>query len=128
MKILRTGLSDTDPETEKVHISLLRNASISQRLSRVRSLSKTVMILSWRAIARANPGQTKILLTKGEVQEVFGVDKISCSLGVRIKVRDTLKLFRNAADYGAHFVMVFGDYIEQMKDLSEVMNFDIFVV
>ena len=58
MKILRTGLSDTDPETEKVHISLLRNASISQRLSRVRSLSKTVMILSWRAIARANPGLT----------------------------------------------------------------------
>ena len=79
-------------------------------------------------IARANPGQTKILLTKGEIQEGFGFDKISCSLGVRIKVRDTLKLFRHAADYGGHLVMAYGDYIEPMKDLSEMMNFDLFVV
>jgi len=79
-------------------------------------------------IARANPGQTKILLTRGEIQEGFGFNKISCSLGVRIKVRDTLKLFRNAADYGGHLIMAFGDYIEQMEDLSEVMNFDLLVV
>jgi len=79
-------------------------------------------------IARANPGQTKILLTRGEIQEGFGFDKISCSLGVRIKVRDTLKLFRNAADYGGHLIMAFGDYIEQMEDLSKVMNFDLMVI
>ena len=79
-------------------------------------------------IARANPGQTKILLTRGRIQEGFGFDKISCSLGVRIQVRDTLKLFRNAADYGGHLVMAFGDYIEQMEDLSELMNFDLLVI
>jgi L-fucose isomerase-like protein len=79
-------------------------------------------------IARANPGQTKILLAKGEIQEGFGFDKISCSLGVRIKVHDTLKLFRHAADYGGHLVMAYGDYIEPMKDLSEMMNFDLSIV
>ena len=79
-------------------------------------------------IARANPGQTKILLTRGEILEGFGFDRISCTLGVRIKVRNTLKLFRNAADYGGHLIMAFGDYIEQMKDLSEVMNYDLLVV
>ena len=79
-------------------------------------------------IARANPGQTKILLARGEILEGFGFDKISCTLGVRIKVRDTLKLFRNAADYGGHLIMAYGDYIEQMEDLSKVMNFDLLVV
>lgn len=79
-------------------------------------------------IARANPGQTKILLTRGEIQEGFGFNQISCSLGVRIKMRDTLKLFRNAADYGGHLIMAFGDYIEQMEDLSKVMNFDLMVI
>jgi L-fucose isomerase-like protein len=79
-------------------------------------------------IARANPGQTKILLARGEIQEGFGFDRISCTLGVRIKVRNTLKLFRNAADYGGHLIMAYGDYIEQMEDLSKVMNFDLLVV
>lgn len=33
-------------------------------------------------IARANPGQTKILLVRGEIQEGFGFDGIGCTLGV----------------------------------------------
>lgn len=44
------------------------------------------------------------------------------------KVRNTLKLFRNAADYGGHLIMAFGDYIEQMEDLSKVMKFDLLVI
>ena len=79
-------------------------------------------------IARANPGQTKILITKGEILDGFGVDRISCSLGVRVKLGDTLTLFRHAADYGGHFVMAYGDYISQMQDLSRVAGFDLVVV
>ena len=79
-------------------------------------------------IARANPGQTKILVSKGEIVDGFGVDKISCSLGVRIKHEDILSLFRHAADYGGHLVMAYGDYISQMEDLSRVAGFDLVVV
>ena len=79
-------------------------------------------------IARANPGQTKILITKGEILDGFGVDQISCSLGVRVKLEDTLNLFRHAADYGGHFVMAYGDYINQMQELSRVAGFDLLVV
>jgi hypothetical protein len=79
-------------------------------------------------IARANPGQTKILVTRGEILDGFGVDKISCSLGVRIKHENTLRLFRHAADYGGHLVMAYGDYINQMQDLSRVAGFDLHVV
>jgi len=79
-------------------------------------------------IARANPGQTKILMTKGEILDGFGVDRIGCSLGVRVKLQDTLRLFRHAADYGGHFVMAYGDYVNQMENLSKVVGFELLVV
>jgi hypothetical protein len=51
-----TRLSDTDPEIEKIQISLIRKSSTSERISRLRSLSQTVIWLSRRAIKRANQG------------------------------------------------------------------------
>jgi hypothetical protein len=51
-----TQLSDTDPGVEKLQISLIRRASIATRISRTRSLSRTVIQLSRRAISRAHPG------------------------------------------------------------------------
>ena len=52
---MATRLSDTHPNAAEVQISLLRRATVAQRLSRMRSLSRTVIMLSRRAIARANP-------------------------------------------------------------------------
>ena len=52
---MRTQSRDTRPEAEKVLVSLLRNATTAQRISRVRSLSATAMQLSRRAVMRANP-------------------------------------------------------------------------
>ncbi len=49
-------LTDTNPKAEEFQISLIRRASVAERLSRTRSLSRTVIQLSRRAIARANPG------------------------------------------------------------------------
>ena len=51
--------SDTHPEVEEFHVSLLRQASISERTSRMRSLSLTSILLSRRAILRANPGLSR---------------------------------------------------------------------
>ena len=46
---------DTAPQAERVQIELIRQSSVSTRVSRVRSLSQTTMYLSRRAIQRANP-------------------------------------------------------------------------
>jgi hypothetical protein len=48
-------LSDTEANTERIQIALIRNLNISERISRLRSLSQTVISLSRRAIRRANP-------------------------------------------------------------------------
>jgi hypothetical protein len=47
--------ADTDPEAERVQISLLREASVQQRLSLAQSLTEMTMQLAWRAIERSNP-------------------------------------------------------------------------
>jgi len=54
--IMKTLTLDTRPEAEKVLISLLRSANTAQKFAKICSLSQTVIQLSKRAIARANPG------------------------------------------------------------------------
>jgi hypothetical protein len=49
------GLNDTDPETERVHLELLRAASPSRRLRLALSLSRAAMGLSRGGLARAAP-------------------------------------------------------------------------
>ncbi len=56
---MKTQSIDTHPEIEKVQISLIRKASIAKRLSTIQSLSQSVILLSRRAIKRANPGFTE---------------------------------------------------------------------
>ena len=46
------GLSDTDPETERVHLELMRRASPGRRLRLALSLSQTAMSLSRAGLAR----------------------------------------------------------------------------
>lgn len=50
------GLSDTDPETERVHLELLRRAAPARRIRLALSLSRTVMSLSRGGLARRLPG------------------------------------------------------------------------
>lgn len=50
-----TQSPDTHPEAEKVQISLLQKLTPAQKISRVRSLSQSTILLSRRAITRANP-------------------------------------------------------------------------
>lgn len=47
--------ADTHPEVEKILISRLRQTSISKKLKQVISFYSTILRLSRRAIARANP-------------------------------------------------------------------------
>ena len=52
------GLSDTDPETERVHLELLRRATPARRLRLAFSLSRSVMSLSREGLARRLPQAT----------------------------------------------------------------------
>ena len=57
---------DTSSQAEKVQIELIRESSVSRRISKVRSLSQTARYLSRRAIQRTNP-----FLSEREVDLAF---------------------------------------------------------
>ena len=76
-----TQSPDTSPEAEKIQIELLRKASVARRISIVRSLSQTVMYLSWRAIKRANPS-----MSEQEVNIAFVAYNYGQELAERLKI------------------------------------------
>lgn len=56
---MRTQSRDTHPDAERVQIELLQKATEAGRFGLARSLSRTVIQLSRRAIQEANPGASE---------------------------------------------------------------------
>jgi hypothetical protein len=54
----RLALTDTDPEAARVQLDLLRRAPVGARLRLAFSLSRTVIDLSRRGLARRHPGDS----------------------------------------------------------------------
>ena len=54
-----TQLTDTNPEVERVLVSLLRKLNMTLKLEQVQSFSSSILKLSKRAISRANPDLTE---------------------------------------------------------------------
>lgn len=71
---MENRLSDTDPETERAHLELLRNASPARRVRLALSLSRTVMSLSRGGLARRLPDATPEEIALRFVELHYGVD------------------------------------------------------
>lgn len=52
---MTTQSIDTNPEVERVLISLIRKLTMNEKLNRTLNFSSSIINLSKRAIARANP-------------------------------------------------------------------------
>ena len=56
---MTTQSIDTNPEVERILISLIRTLSMEEKLNRTLNFSSSIINLSKRAIARANPELSK---------------------------------------------------------------------
>jgi len=65
---------DTHPKIREKHISLIRQLSVAERISRLRSFSETIIQLSRRAIRRVNPSLSKEELRCKIVAHHYGND------------------------------------------------------
>ena len=77
-------LWDTSPEAEKVQIDLLRQASTTERIARMQSLTAMTVSLSRRAIAEGNPGLSPRELDLKCVELYYGSE-------LAARLRDYLK-------------------------------------
>jgi L-fucose isomerase-like protein len=73
---------------------------------------------------RMTPNADKLLVVKGIMEGVGGLDDWGCELRAIIKISDVMEYFRKATQTGHHFSMIYGDYIDDMKNLCNIMNID----
>jgi len=69
---------DTAPQAERVQIELIRESSVCERVSIVRSLSQTTMYLSRRAIQRTNPSLSEREVDLAFVANHYGEKLAEC--------------------------------------------------
>ncbi|MBC8869021.1 MAG: hypothetical protein H8E44_06365 [Planctomycetes bacterium] len=76
-------------------------------------------------IARCDPLLRKILLVKGQITGCQGQNEIGCSLRVHIPVPSTKELVEKARNYGFHFAGVYGDYVQPMIQLAQMLKMEV---
>ena len=70
----RTGLNDTSPDAERVHLELLRQATPERRATLALALSQEVAQLARAAIRRANPSASEIEIDLQYIAIQYGQD------------------------------------------------------
>ena len=76
-------------------------------------------------IARFDPSGMKVLVSRGEVISGTGREGYGCEQSVTLSVPDCYELWRSSQNYGHHFSLVYGDYTEDIRDLGDMMKFDV---
>jgi hypothetical protein len=76
-------------------------------------------------VARFDPAGMKILVTKGAVVTGIGNEGFGCEQSVTISMSDCYEFWRSSQNYGHHFSLVYGDYTQEIRDLGDMMNFDV---
>lgn len=79
-------------------------------------------------VARFSPDGTRMLAAAGKVSDGSGIEGLGCAQQVYIKVPDAKALMRAQQNYGHHLTMVYGNYLEELRDLADVLHFTLEVV
>jgi hypothetical protein len=84
-------------------------------------------------VARIDPTATKVLLLKGRLvgSSGWGEDKLGCSVEAHIRPVDTgdsIVFVRRQKDYGNHLVWIYGDYVDDMVRLCDMLGLETEVV
>lgn len=75
-------------------------------------------------LGRFNPAGDTICVKVGEVIR-SEYDEVYCSPYYFIKMDDTRTYMHNLAGFGHHQVLIFGDYMKKIKELSKIMGFHV---
>jgi L-fucose isomerase-like protein len=79
-------------------------------------------------IARFNPFGNSLLLTRGSIIDGVTGDGCGCDQSVTLQIPDGDSFFDKQQNYGHHLSLVYGDYCEQIKDLGDLMGFEVELV
>lgn len=73
-------------------------------------------------LMRFNPEGTKMLITRSHVLDGIGYDRFGCPEGFYYRVNNRDEFFQDQIEFGSHMVMVFGDYVKELKTFAKIMH------
>ncbi len=73
-------------------------------------------------LMRFNPRGTKMLIVKGTIVGGTGYDRYGCPEGVYFRVSDRDKLFKAQLEFGNHLPLVYGDYVNDLEHVAELLG------
>jgi L-fucose isomerase-like protein len=76
-------------------------------------------------VARFDPTGMKVLVSKGDIITGIGNEGYGCEQSVTLRIPDCYELWRSSQNYGHHFSLVYGDYTREIRDLGDMMNFEV---
>ena len=76
-------------------------------------------------VARFDPSGMKLLLTKGDLLTGIGNEGFGCEQSVTLEVPDCYEFWRSSQNYGHHFSLVYGDYTQEIRELGDMLNFEV---
>ena len=79
-------------------------------------------------VGRFDPSGTRMLLTRGEIVGGGGLTGLNCAQNVDIKLPNGYEFWRASQNFGHHLAVVYGDYVNQFRDLSDIMGFELVAV
>jgi len=84
-----------------------------------RDKGKTITLL------RMHPNGKKMFAVKGEIVLGVNMDKKGCDTGFYWRVADVRDFFKKELEFGHHYAWVFGDYIEDLKEIGDILGIEV---
>jgi len=79
-------------------------------------------------VGRFDPSGTKMLITKGRIIGGGGLVGYGCAQNINIEIPNGYEFWRESQNFGHHLALVYGDYINKIRDLGNLMNFEVISV
>ncbi len=76
-------------------------------------------------MCRFDPTCEKIFVAKGTICGGMGYKAKNCSEGVFFQVDDAHKFLQCAGQVGNHIPLVYGDYVDDVKELADALNLEV---
>lgn len=67
----------------------------------------------------------KILASRGDIVTGIGNEGYGCEQSVTLKIPDCYEFWISSQNYDHHFSLVYGDYTREIRDLGDMMNFEV---
>lgn len=76
-------------------------------------------------VIRIDPACEKMLVAHGKIKGQFGYKRQNCSTAVIYQVEDAKGFYEKTFNFGSHMALVYGDYVEELKAVGEVLGLEV---